>query len=333
MKPAVPAHYTGVIVEPDDGLEPILGFIASAKRSLRIKQFEVSEPALVDAIKLAKRRGIAVRVMLNPLRASGQRDNDATYEALKAGGIRVDWTPPRFMVTHEKSIVVDDERVLISTFNLSAKYFSQTRDYGIVTKEAAQVAEVAECFDADWKRAPFAPGKERGLLWSDDNARAAMARFIDGAKISLDIQNPKFMDSTILDRVLMARERGVRIRLLFGGRHGTTPGDVVDTFSSLRVLQRAGIKVHRQKNPKLHAKLMVADSKRAIVGSQNIDRVAFDFRRELGVVVSARETVQRLLDTFVKDWDSAKPYAVPDPMEPLAHDPEEHPPDPGFRHE
>ena len=333
MKPEEPAQRLGVIIEPDDGLEPVLGFIASAKQTLRIKQFEVSEPALVGALLQAKHKGVVVRVMLNPHRASGQRDNDATYEALKADGIDVDWTPPRFMVTHEKSIVVDDERVLISSFNLSAKYFSQTRDYGILTNNTAQVAEVAACFDADWKRLPFAPAKGRGLLWSDDNARAAMAHFIDGARESLDIQNPKFMDSTILDRVLMALDRGVRIRMLFGGRHGTTPGDVVDTFSSLRVLQRAGIKIHRQKSPKLHAKLMLADGERAIVGSQNIDRVAFDFRRELGVVVSAPGVVRRLRDTFRSDWETAKAYPVPDPLEPFAHDPEEHPPDPTFRHE
>jgi len=333
MKPEESARNYGVIVEPDDGLEPVLGFIASAKKTLRTKQFEVSEPALVDAFIQARRKGVAIRVMLNPQRASGQRDNDATFEALKADGIDVDWTSPRFMVTHEKSIVVDDERALVSTFNLSAKYFSQTRDFGIITKDAAQVTEVAACFDADWKREPFSPSKGIGLLWSDDNARADMAGFIDGAKSSLDIQNPKFMDGTILDRVLMARDRGIRIRMLFGGRHGTTPGDVVDTFSSLRILQRAGIKIHRQKDPKLHAKLMVADGERALVGSQNIDRVAFDFRRELSVVVSAPGVVKRLWDTFRNDWDAAKPYAVPDPMAPIAHDPDENAPDPTFRHE
>ena len=333
MKPEGSVPCPGVIVEPDDGLAPVLGFLASAKLSLQIKQFEIAEPALVDALRQAKHRGVAVRVMLNPQRASGQRDNDAAYEALKAARIEVNWTPPRFMVTHEKSVVADGKRALISTFNLSAKYFSQTRDYGIITEDAAQVTEIAACFDADWKRAPFVPAEGNGLLWSDDNARATMAKFIDSAKESLDIQNPKFMDSTILDRALMALERGVRVRVLFGGRHGTTAGDVVDTFSSLRVLQRAGIKIHRQKRPKLHAKLMLADGERAIVGSQNIDRVAFDFRRELGLVVSAPAMVRRLRETFRIDWDEAKPYAVPDPLEKPAHDPEEPPPDPAFRHE
>jgi cardiolipin synthase A/B len=333
MKPVESAVRAGVIVEPDDGLEPVLGFIASAKHTLIVKQFEASEPTLLQALSECKKRGVAVRVMLNPGRASGQRDNDATFEALKAASIKVAWTAPKFMVTHEKSMVADGERALVSTFNLSAKYFSATRDYGIITHDAAQVADVAACFEADWNREPFAPAAETGLLWSDDNARAVMAAFIDGAVQTLDVQNPKFMDSTILDRVLMARDRGVRIRVVFGGRHGTTQGDVVDTFSSLRVLQRAGVKVHRQKLPKLHAKLMVADGDRALVGSQNIDRVAFDFRRELGLVVTAPGAVKRLWGTFLEDWQAAKPYEVPDPMAPMAHDPEEHPPDPGFQHE
>jgi phosphatidylserine/phosphatidylglycerophosphate/cardiolipin synthase-like enzyme len=271
--------------------------------------------------------------MLNPNRASGQRDNDATSEALKTAGVEVEWTNPRFMVTHEKSIVVDGERALIATFNLSSKYFSQTRDYGILTHDPNHVSEVIACFEADWKREPFAPAGGTSLLWSDANARSAMAAFVDGACHTLDIQNPKFMDTTILDRVLLAHDRGVNVRVLFGGRHGTTPGDVVDTFSSLRILQRAGVKVHRQRTPKLHAKLIVADGDRVLVGSQNIDRVAFDFRRELGVIVSAGSAVNRLKEVFREDWEGAKPYMVPDPLAPVPHDPEELPRDPDFQHE
>ena len=53
----------------------------------------------------ASARGVKVRVLLNPTRGSGQRDNDVPYEALRGAGVGVTWTPPRFMVTHEKSVV------------------------------------------------------------------------------------------------------------------------------------------------------------------------------------------------------------------------------------
>ena len=45
----------------------------------------------------------------------------------------VAWTSESFPVTHEKSIVVDDSAALIATFNLSDKYFNETRDYGVIT--------------------------------------------------------------------------------------------------------------------------------------------------------------------------------------------------------
>lgn len=38
-----------LIVEPDDGLEPVRDFIDSARHSLLIKQFTFTEPSLVEA--------------------------------------------------------------------------------------------------------------------------------------------------------------------------------------------------------------------------------------------------------------------------------------------
>jgi Chromate transporter len=37
---------------------------------------------------------------------------------------------------------------------------------------------------------------------------------------SSDIQHPKFVDATIVERMVAAQERGVRVRVLCGGRHG-----------------------------------------------------------------------------------------------------------------
>ena len=50
---------------------------------------------------------------------------------------------------------------------------------------------------------------------------------------------------------------------LCGGKHGISDWDVLDTFASLRTLRRIGVKVHKQKNLRLHAKLLIADGERA----------------------------------------------------------------------
>jgi phosphatidylserine/phosphatidylglycerophosphate/cardiolipin synthase-like enzyme len=240
-----------LIVQPDGGVAPVVELIDGAKRSLRVKQFTLTDPDVIKAIERAHARGVAVRVMLNPHRSSGDRANDETHAALKHAKITIEWSNPAFAVTHEKSIVIDDETALIATFNLCTKYFTETRDYGIVTTDRREVDEVIAGYEADWKRQEFHPPEDSTLLWSANNARLRMAWFIDSAKHELLIQHPKFVDATIVERIAAARHRGVKVDLLCGGKHGISDWDVLDTFASLRLLERAGVKVRRQKHLKL----------------------------------------------------------------------------------
>ncbi|MCW2689317.1 MAG: hypothetical protein JWR37_4207 [Mycobacterium sp.] len=140
-----------LIVEPDDGLEPVREFIETAESSLLIKQFTFTDESLMQAVIDRKNAGVDVRIMLNPKRSAGDRANDDTYEQFVSAGINVQWSSPKFYVTHEKSIVVDEEAALVATFNLCSKYFSLTRDYGIVTHHPHHVAQIVEVFKADWE--------------------------------------------------------------------------------------------------------------------------------------------------------------------------------------
>jgi phosphatidylserine/phosphatidylglycerophosphate/cardiolipin synthase-like enzyme len=54
-----------LIVEPDEGVNPILGFINSAESSLLIKQFTFTEVNLIAAVIEKKKAGVDVQVMLN----------------------------------------------------------------------------------------------------------------------------------------------------------------------------------------------------------------------------------------------------------------------------
>lgn len=322
-----------LIVQPDDGTSPVLELIRTAKESLLMKQFTFSEPEIMQAVVERKNAGVAVRIMLNPKRSGGDRANDDTFEFFKNAGVDIRWANPKFYVTHEKSIVVDKKAALIATFNLCTKYFTQTRDYGVVVQDPAKVAQVVEGFDADWEQKDWQPSAEAGLLWSNNNSRSLMSKFIDAATESLDVQHPKFVDATILDRLIDAAERKVHVRVLCGGKHGISDWDILDTFSSLRVMRRFGIHVHKQKNLRLHAKLLIADKAHALVGSMNIDRSAFDLRRELGTTVTDPSVVARLGETFNADWESSHHYDAPDPLDPSLHQENDFPHDPELSHE
>lgn len=304
-----------LIVEPDDGLDPVHRFIESAQTLLLIKQFTFTEPSLIDAVIGRHRAGVEVRVMLNAKRSGGDRANDETYEELRAAGVAVQWSSPKFYVTHEKSIVVDNRAAMVATYNLMAKYFTLTRDYGIVTEDPQHVAQITDVFNADWDHRDFTPDVDAGLLWSNSNSRYQMARFIDKATKTLLVQHPKYVDAVILDHIAAAAHRGVKVKVLCGGRHGISDWDILDTFASLRTLRRFGVAVRKQKNLRVHAKLLVVDGRLALVGSMNIDRSAFDLRRELGIIIDHPPVVERLRQVFKADWKLSHHYEPPDPLE------------------
>ena len=318
---------------PDDGAGAVIELINRANRELLLKQFKLQSELVMEALRRAKERGVEVRVMPNPHTSGGDRWNDEPFARLRDWGITTAWTSESFPVTHEKSMLIDGEAVLISTFNFADKYFNETRDYGVISRNRDVVTQVRAGFEADWRRTFFSPDLSVGLVWSSAHSRGQMARLIDSAQRTLWIQHPKFVDAVILERIVCARERGVKVRVLCGGKHGISDWDIYDTFSSLRVMRRFGVKVRRQKHLKLHAKLILMDGAYAQTGSMNIDRSAFDLRRELGIESDAPEVVERLKATFKADWNAAEAYAAPDPLDPTFHEEGELPPDPHFVHD
>jgi len=328
-----PGFQQRLLVMPEDGVEAVVDLIDQASEELCLKLFKLESEDLQQALLRAHARGVAVRVMLNPHTSGGDRWNDQTFARLQSSGLDVSWTSDSFPVTHEKSMVVDNRLALIATFNFSDKYFRETRDYAVLSGSAPVVEQVRAGFEADWHRSFFEPDLGVGLVWSSFHSRGQVARLLDSAERTLWIQHPKFVDAVILDRIISARERGVKVRVLCGGKHGISDWDIYDTFSSLRLMERFGAKVRRQKHLKLHAKLILVDGVSALIGSMNIDRSAFDLRRELGIETDAPQVVERLKSAFQHDWDLARKYRAPDPLDPSQHERGELPPDPHFVHE
>jgi cardiolipin synthase A/B len=65
----------------------------------------------------------------------------------------------------------------------------------------------------------------------------------------------------------------------------------------------------------------------------NIDRSAFDLRRELGITVTEPAVVARLKEVFESDWELSHHYEAPDPLDPSTHHEDDFPHDPELAHE
>ncbi|MFZ1136238.1 MAG: phospholipase D-like domain-containing protein [Candidatus Korobacteraceae bacterium] len=301
-----------LIVLPDDSARPILDAINHSSKSLRIKMFLFSDPAVLQAVIAAQKRGVAVRVMLNPARRSGESENEQTRKMLKAAGVDVLDGNPQFDLTHEKSMVVDDETAFIMSFNWEPKDLTETRDYAVVTSAHHEVAEVQECFDADWDRKPFTSGENSHLIWCVGNGRERIGRFIDEAKHTLWLQNERYQDPAIIERLVRARERGVKIHVMARAPHKLKKEKLLEGVGGLRILDDVGVKVHKLKGLKLHAKLLLADNVRGIVGSINLAPGSFDSRRECAIEVRDEDVVGRLHEVTHSDWKNSHPLDLTD---------------------
>ena len=294
-----------LIVLPDDTGKPIVDAIAGAKKSLNIRMFLFTDPTLIDAVIAAHKRGVKVRVMLNPARRSGESENEEARKLMVDAGIEVRDSSPDFALTHQKSMVVDGEIGFVESLNWEPRDLTKTRDYAVVTTQAHEVAEMCACFDADWERKPFTAPGQSNLIWCPNNGRRRMAEFIDRAKHSLWLQNERYQDQVIIERLVRAVTRGVKVHVLAKPPHSLKPDKLVEGVGGLRILQDVGAKVHTLKHLKLHAKILLADDKRAVVGSINIAPGSFDDRRELAIETDDPGAVERLKETVEHDWSKS----------------------------
>jgi cardiolipin synthase len=301
-----------IIVLPDDTGKPILDAIAAAKKTIRIKMFVFSDPSLLQAVIDAHKRGVDVRIMLNPARRDGKEENADCRQSLTAAGIQVIDSNPAFDLTHEKSMVIDDAIAFVQSLNWETENLTTTRDYAIVTAHKHEVDEVAQCFDADWKRDKFDATNQKHLIWCTGNGRQRLGQLIDGATHSLWLQNERYQDPVIIEHLIRAHSRGVKIHIMARPPHKLKKEKLIEGVSGLRSLQDVGVKIHKLQHIKLHAKLILADGARAIIGSINLAPGSFDSRRELAIEVDDPEIIARIHKTLKEDWSNSHPLDLSD---------------------
>lgn len=304
--------HRSLIVLPDDTGKEIIDAINSARETILIKMFLFSDDDLINAVIAAKNRGVHVRVMLNPVRHNGEPENENTHQLLEEAGIEVKDSNPAFSVTHEKSMVIDDRMAFIKSLNWEAKNFIETRDYAIITYHAHEIREIALCFEADWERKSFGEAENLSLIWCNNNGRARIAKFIDETKHKLFIQNERFQDVVIIERLVQASRRGVKIHVMAQPPHTLKIEKLIEGVGGLRIMDDVGIKIHKLKLLRLHAKMLLADGTRAIIGSINLSPGSFDHRRELAIEVYDAPVIERLKKIAHHDWKNSHPLDLTD---------------------
>lgn len=279
-----------LIVEPRDGLDPILERIRKAEKTIDLTIFRLDRQDLVKELEAAVARGVAVRALIAHTNGASEKALRKLEQRLLEGGVTVARSADDLTRYHGKLVVVDATRLLLLGFNYT-KLDLRSRSFGLIIEDDQVVKEAVRLFEADLLKQTYEPGKNGALVISPENARDKLAEFIAGAKSQLLIYDGKVSDSRMV-RLLGDRARaGVEVRVL--GRCSKAPQVTSEKLPKLR----------------LHVRCIIRDGEQAFVGSQSLRKTELDERREVGIITGHRQTVRAIQTVFEEDWaltDAAK---------------------------
>lgn len=284
-----------LIVEPQAGMTPIYDFMSSARRSLDMTMYELSDSTAEQILITDHNKGVRVRILLDH-DYSGGSVNQAAYSTLSAAGVPVAWANDT-EIFHQKTVTVDDSVSAIMTGNLTLQYYSTTRDFVVMDSQAADVAAIESVFGSDWSGAAPSPGPGGAdLVWSP-GSEAQLVALIGSARHNLTVDNEE-MDSTAVEGALEAdARRSVSVTVIM-----TSDSEWGSAFSQL---ESAGVHVVLYPDTSsalyIHAKLIDVDSTTAFIGSQNFSTASLDYNRELGLITSTADVIGPLNDTLLSD--------------------------------
>jgi cardiolipin synthase A/B len=285
-----------LVAEPQAGVRPFTRLIGGARHTIELTMYELYDRTVERDLAAAAARGVDVRVALNGGYYSGHTpNNDAARAYLSAHHVHVRYTPTYFALTHQKTLTVDGRVAAVMTLNFDNLYAS-TRDYAILDRNPVDVHAIVGVFDDDWAgRRDTAIGAEGDLVWSP-GAQDDVLGLIAHARHSIELEDEEMAYTPAITALCADARRGVDVRIVM-----TYDSDWRDAFAQLRGCG-VSIRLYHGQSYYIHAKLLIADRKTALVSSQNLSTGSLKYNRELGITVTDPTIVSALEADFDSDY-------------------------------
>lgn len=120
----------------------------------------------------------------------------------------------------------------------------------------------------------------------------------------------------VLDELVAAAGRGVRVRILFSSALRNNDRETQERLTAVPGIEVRYLDLSQRSSGILHAKYLLLDDEQLYIGSQNFDWRSLSQIHELGVRVRSGALAQRLAQIFALDWELAA--AEPQHEPPLA---------------
>ena len=282
-----------LITEPNEGLYPISQNLQSAHK-IDLAIYGLTEKTALNALIAAQRNGKVLRVLIQARPYKAETENNFALQNLNTYAIPVHFPDARFQLLHQKTFILDDQKAIIMTFNLTHATFTNERNFAVIDDGKNEVKEISAVFNADWLHQAITP-QEKNLVWSPDNSRAKILNLIATAKVRLQIYAESVSDYAIVGALAKAAKRGVDVAILTSLQKRQTPN------RKFGFLQKSGVKIYFSHHLYVHAKVMIVDNQLALLGSVNFTQNSLDKNRELSVILHDAPIVHQLQKIFIAD--------------------------------
>ena len=296
----------------EDFVETLTTGIATATKRvlIQVMTFDGDESglAVADLLIAAAQRGVDVRVTVDLFAFRYVSDTKVTedevadeiaathdmFDRMEAAGVKVTYVGPwgPLLVagparSHKKIFVLDDA-VFLGGINISDHNF-EWFDLVVRTEDAQTVAETVEDFHATRRGERVA---KNGAIVTNEEVETVFDEMVMSAESSILVVSPYALDIDLEKRLAAASAPSKTVITQQSSNYWTLRQS--DHYMSERLLRR-GVNLETFTDF-FHAKFLVVDKKRVLIGSSNFGRHSFRCNQEICVVIEDEEFVTSILD-------------------------------------
>jgi cardiolipin synthase len=294
------------LVDGPSAFAAIRSSISSARMSIQLEMYEFQQEALATQLIQARTRGVSIVAIMDPSEASSQ----STWDELRQAGIPVVAFPiePR-SIDHVKLLIVDGRLAIIGGINWGVNS-PLNRDYDVLVTGPV-VQNLEQVFAADLQMSgittplpPLSPDPLIRVLVSRPQQAIAdgVVAAVNAAHRFVDIEMYVLSDQAVIDALVRASLRGLRVRVLLDPNQP-------QNLDALKLLQAVHAEVRLfpvKAQQKLHAKLGVFDGQFVVFGSCNWSRSGFYYNHELDLAIRDLQVATIFEQSIERDWAIAR---------------------------
>lgn len=302
----------GYFSTPDvNGPVVFLKSIKEAKTYIRMWMFTINNRKVIDELAAAAQRSVKVSLILHH---GTYNKSPVLVKRLQDAGVEVVKSTEKFNLTHAKTAVFDGKFALITTMNLTSAY-RLTRDAGLVVEDKGTIDDLNTLFKVDLENAKISGEatpklKTEGLVIAPANALFKLLSLIDSAQSEILVAVENFSPSSpLIERLAQAVKRGVRVKILAPfcnlNENPFFNFNALDVLSKNAAHVRVGPSPANESGPYMHQKMILVDSKRLFLGSENFSYNSLKKSREIGIIADAEPVLKQVVADFNSDWNAS----------------------------